>query len=53
MAIAIFPLVLAIIGALVYALSSNAKANEIGRACLWAGLFALAFALAAHTVHVG
>ncbi len=53
MAIAIFPLVLAIVGALVYALSTNGKAAEVGRACLWAGLFALAFALASRTIHLG
>lgn len=53
MVLAIFPLVLAVIGALVYALSSNAKAAEIGRITFAAGIFALAFALAAHTVHIG
>ena len=53
MAIAIFPIVLAIVGALVYALSSNTKAAEIGRLTFACGMLALAFALAAHVVHLG
>ncbi len=53
MAIAIFPLVLAIVGALVYALSTNAKAAELGRLAYACGMLALAFALAAHVVRLG
>lgn len=53
MLLAIFPLLLAILGALVYALAGNPKLAELGRGAYWAGLFALAFTLAAHTVHIG
>lgn len=53
MAIAIFPLVLAVLGILVYVLASNGAAKEVGRSMMWAGFFGLAFALAAHTVRLG
>jgi hypothetical protein len=53
MAIAIFPLVLAVIGALVFALSSSAPVKELGRITFAAGMFALAFTLANHTIHIG
>lgn len=53
MLIAIYPLVLAVIGALVFALASNASAKELGRGAYWAGMFALAFVLAHYTVRVG
>ena len=53
MAIAIFPIVLAVLGALVFALASNPTAKELGRIAFAAGMFALAFALAAHTVRIG
>lgn len=53
MLIAIVPLLLAIVGALVYALASNAKAAELGRITFAAGMFALALVLATHTVKVG
>jgi hypothetical protein len=42
-----------VIGALVYALSTNGKVAEIGRLCLLAGLMALAFEFAGHTVSLG
>lgn len=44
---AIFPFALAAIGALVYALSANPKLAELGRLLFMAGVFALAFTLAA------
>ena len=53
MAIAIFPILLIVVGALVYALSSNAKGAEMGRLTFACGMLALAFALAAHVVHLG
>lgn len=53
MMIAIFPLLLAIVGALVYGLASNGKAAEIGRLAYACGLLALAFALASRMVHLG
>lgn len=43
---AIIPLVMAIMGALAYALSANAKIQEMGRLVFAAGVFALAFSLA-------
>jgi len=46
MATAIIPIVMAILGALAYALSANAKVQELGRLLFAAGVFALAFALA-------
>lgn len=53
MLIAVYPLVLAIVGALVFALASNQSAKELGRGAYWAGMFALAFALAHYTVRLG
>jgi len=46
MATMIIPLVMAIAGALAYALSANPKVAELGRLLFAAGVFALAFALA-------
>ena len=46
MATAIIPIVMAILGALAYALSANTKVQELGRVLFAAGVFALAFALA-------
>jgi len=46
MATAIIPIVMAILGALAYALSANAMVQELGRLLFAAGVFALAFALA-------
>lgn len=43
---AIIPLVMAVIGALVYAISTNPKVSELGRLLFAAGVFALAFSLA-------
>ena len=53
MLIALVPVVLAIAGALVYALSSNAKAAELGRILFFCGLFWLTYGLAAHTLRLG
>ncbi len=53
MAIAILPILFALVGALVYALSANAKAGELGKLAYFAGMLALAFALASHVVRVG
>jgi hypothetical protein len=46
---AIIPLVMAILGALAYALSANPKVAELGRLLFAAGVFALAFNLAGKT----
>jgi len=42
----LLPVLLAIVGALIYALAANPKAAELGRLMCAAGLFALAFLLA-------
>lgn len=46
----IVPLLMMVIGALVYALSANGKAAELGRILYAAGAFALAFFLAGRGV---
>ena len=53
MALAIIPVAFALIGALVYVLSANAKAAELGRLTFACGMLALAFALAQHVVRLG
>ena len=50
MLIAIIPVLMIVIGVLMYALSSNAKVAEIGRLMTAAGLFALAFAMSGKTI---
>jgi hypothetical protein len=44
----IIPLVMAILGALAYALSANPKVQELGRLLFAAGVFALAFGLSGY-----
>lgn len=51
--VAIVPALVCLIGALVYALSSNGKVVELGRLAFLAGLIALCFAFASHVVRVG
>lgn len=53
MALAIIPILLIIVGALMYGLSSNPKLAEIGRLMLAAGLFALAFQYASRVIQIG
>lgn len=53
MLIAIYPLVAAVLGALVYALAGNAKLAELGRITFGAGMLALLLALAGKALHVG
>lgn len=38
----LIPLLMLVVGSLVYALAGNPKVAELGRACAWAGLFGLA-----------
>lgn len=52
MLIAIVPLVVAIIGLLVYALSANPKVAELGRLAFACGLLVTLFAMAGHTVRL-
>lgn len=46
----LIPVLMAIVGALMYALASNPKLAELGRLLFAAGCFALAFAYAGHGV---
>ena len=48
--IALVPIICAILGALAYALSANAKVAELGRLLFLASVIALMFAFSAHTV---
>lgn len=52
MMIAIFPLVVAVVGALVYALASNTKAAELGRIAYFVGLLWLVYTAMSKTVHL-
>lgn len=53
MLIAVVPLVVAVVGALVYALSASTKTAELGRLAFGAGLLALVLALAHVTIRIG
>lgn len=53
MIVAWMPIVGMLVGALVYALSTNAKAAELGRALFWASTIALMLTLAHATVRLG
>lgn len=46
MTLALIPLVLVVLGALVYALAQNSKAAEMGRIAFFVGLLWLAYSLA-------
>ncbi len=52
MVIAYVPLVFAIVGALIYAITEG-KPSEAGRITFAAGMFALAYAMATHVWHIG
>lgn len=49
---AYIPMLLAIIGLLVYAIATNAKLVEIGRLTFAIGLLVLTFELAKRTIHL-
>lgn len=49
MIVAVVPLALAVLGALVYGFASNAKAAELGKLTFFAGMLAFAIAMGAHT----
>lgn len=52
MFIAIIPLVLLIVGLLMYVLSANPKIAEVGRMTFFAGILAFAFATAKTVLHL-
>jgi Na+/phosphate symporter len=53
MMIAIWPLVVLIVGLLIYFVSSNAKPQEVGRAMIWVGLFWVLFTLVGKSLRIG
>lgn len=46
MAIAIFPVIIAVIGILLYFVSANGKVQEVGKIMFFCGLLVLTFVLA-------
>lgn len=53
MVIAVIPFIVLVVGALVYALSSNPKASELGRLSFAAGLLVLLLSLAHVALRLG
>lgn len=53
MLIAFIPVLVLIIGLLVYALASNGKVQEIGRISFFVGLFFTVAEFARHTIRIG
>lgn len=53
MVIAIIPLIIAVIGLLMYALAANPKVQEAGRLVFFAGIFVLTWVFAKQTVSIG
>lgn len=52
MLIAYLPLIVCIIGVLLYALATNVKVSAIGKDMFWTGLLVTLFSTASHTVHL-
>ncbi len=52
MLVVILPLLVAIVGVLVYALSANAKVAEIGRLAYFAGVVVTLWQCASRTLHL-
>lgn len=53
MLIAIVPLLVAVCGVLVFALTENGKLSEVARACMWGGVFVTLMVLASRVVRLG
>lgn len=53
MAIAIFPVILAVVGILLYFISANGKVQEVGRILFFCGLLALSFVFSREVVRFG
>ncbi len=51
MLVAMVPIIFIILGAFVYILAANPKAQELGKLTFAAGMFALLFTLAGRLVH--
>lgn len=45
------PVLVAVVGTLVYALATNAKVVEIGRAAMWSGMLVSTLVLAGKVIH--
>jgi len=52
MATVLVPLLVSVVGALVYGFAGNGKLGELGRICFAAGVFAICFAMVGHVVHL-
>ena len=52
MALLLFPALLVIVGALVYALASNGKAANLGLVAYGAGMLVIAYVLSTHMVRL-
>lgn len=48
----VVPLLFVVAGLLLFALAGHPAAKEFGRAMMWAGLLAIAFASTGHTVRL-
>lgn len=53
MVIAIAPLVIAVIGLLLWCMAANSKAAEAGRIMFFCGMLVLTMSLASKTFHLG
>ncbi len=53
MLIAIWPLIIALVGILMYFIASNPKVVEVGRLTYFAGLLGTVFTLLRHTLRLG
>ena len=53
MAIAVFPLLIAVVGLLMWFISSNPKVSECGKILFFVGMLALALAESTKSVHIG
>jgi hypothetical protein len=51
--IAFVPWIMLIVGTVVYFVAANPKAQELGKLCAAAGLFAIAFGFAGRLIHFG
>lgn len=53
MVVAIYPLVIAVVGLLMWVLSSNPKVSEAGKILFFCGALVLTMALGSKTLHLG
>lgn len=53
MIIAIVPLLIAVLGLLIYVLASNAKVVEVGRALMWCGILVTLLAAMSRVIKIG